>query len=170
VRAYQQVKLKRLLQYLNFKDVKMAAVKGVALDDCDPSEAGGRMSSDKDSDNDNDVSDINNCIGGALVMLGGIVVEVQQINTVLCDFGFCVVFSVCVNKMVALVRHFICEFCVVLWSMTQQFTQLAFEFCVVFLISIHGRLEAAAAVETCHLIVLNNVQWICTINLLTYSI
>jgi len=36
-----QMKLKRLLQFLDFKDIKMAAMKGVALDDSDPTETGG---------------------------------------------------------------------------------------------------------------------------------
>jgi len=40
---YQQSKLKRLLQYLDFKDIKMAAMKGVPLDDSEPSETGNKM-------------------------------------------------------------------------------------------------------------------------------
>jgi len=39
----EQMKLKRLLQYLDFKDIKMAAMKGVVLDDNEPSEAGSKI-------------------------------------------------------------------------------------------------------------------------------
>ena len=39
----EQSKLKRLLQYLDFKDIKMSAMKDVALDDNEPSETGGEL-------------------------------------------------------------------------------------------------------------------------------
>jgi len=45
---HQQTKLKRLLQYLNFKDVKATAMKGVTLDDAEPSETGGEVYLDDD--------------------------------------------------------------------------------------------------------------------------
>jgi len=41
--CFLQGKLKRLLQYLDFKDVKVAAMKGVALDDSEPSETGEKV-------------------------------------------------------------------------------------------------------------------------------
>jgi len=38
-----QVKLKRLLQCLDFKDVKKAAMRGVVLDDVESSETGDKI-------------------------------------------------------------------------------------------------------------------------------